>query len=70
MGLERPAQAPISNDTQSNLTSDTDFKAHFWLSLYVLENLSEKGLWKHAQFIGCTQEAPQLRTRITHNNYC
>jgi len=38
------------------------------LGLYLLQDLSEEGLWKQAQPISCTQEAPQLRTRITHDN--
>ena len=44
--------APISDDTRSKawkLTPDTYFKTHFWLGLYLLQNLSEEGLWKHSQ---------------------
>jgi len=50
------------------LTPDTCFKTHFWFGLYEFQNLSEKGLSKHAQPIGCNQEAPQLITRITQTS--
>jgi len=60
----------ISDNTQSKLTPDTYFKTHhFWLDLYLLQNLSKKGLWTLAQPIGCTQEASQLWTHITYDNF-
>jgi len=63
------AYAQISNNTRSKLIPDTYFRTHFWLGLYLLRNLSEEGPWKQAQLISCTQEAPQLKTRITYDKF-
>jgi len=60
------AYAPISNDTKAHTQHLFQHPLLTWL--YLFQNLSEEGLWKHAQPIGCTQEAPQLRTRITQTN--
>jgi len=68
MGLERLCvdlrRHPVIAHTRC------DFKTHYSLGLYVLLNLSEKGLWQHAQPVGCTQleDAPRLKTCITHDN--
>ena len=53
------AHTPIVDDTRSKRRPDVISQTHYWLGLYVLQNLSEKKLWYHAQPFGCTQQAPQ-----------
>jgi len=66
MGLERLCadlqQHPVKAHTR-HLFQDP------LLTWFVLAPKSLRGgPWKQAQLIGCTQEAPQLRTHITHDN--
>ena len=63
--------APISgsDDTRSKLTPDTYFKTHYDLvcTCSKISPRRDSGS-RRSLSIGCTQEAPQLRTRITHDN--
>jgi len=65
MGLERLCadlrQHPVKVHTR-HLFQDP------FLTWFVLVPISLQG-GKQVQLIGCTQETPQLRTRITQDNY-